>query len=297
MRELSLRQRKIILLTVWSLLLLLDFAGLMLCIARRNSGTLSPENFSYSVLHFFISIFTISAIFLAELILRFRAGTPLVVCCMLFAFFGNTVSNVWRMYDFFPAWDMVLHSLSGVLFAAVGLGLGSLLLYNQPAGKLKTAAIVLFSFFFSLSVGFLWEIFEFTVDTVSPTSSTQGWAEGILESYPDGTYLVNSRRGTALLDTMEDMILHLLGSLVTLIPLFILFWKRQSSMKAFSFLPLPRRKTDGPAQAQPDAPEHSEAGVSALTPPAEHAQDGVPIGSEHQTDGFAAGAATKKREK
>ena len=267
MRELSQRQRKIILLTVWSLLLLLDFAGLMLCIARRNSGTLSPENFSYSVLHFFISIFTISAIFLAELILRFRAGTPLVVCCMLFAFFGNTVSNVWRMYDFFPAWDMVLHSLSGVLFAAVGLGLGSLVTYNQPEGKLKIVAIVAFAFFFSLSVGFLWEIFEFTVDTINPASSTQGWADGMIQmgsdgvyDIPDGTYLVDSRRGTAILDTMEDMILHLLGSLITLIPLAIVFWKRQSSLKAFSFLPLPRRDKKGdPAQAQTDVQAQPDA--------------------------------------
>ncbi len=203
------RNRKIILVAVWAVLIALDAAGLIWCIVRLNTGTLSQGNFSYSLLHFFVSFASISGILLAEWVLRFRAGMPLVICCMLFGFFGNTVSNVWRMYDFFPAWDMVLHSLSGVLFAAVGLGLGSLVTYNQPEGKLKVVAVVAFSFFFSLSVGFLWEVFEFTVDTINPASSTQGWADGILESYPDGTYLVSSRRGTAILDTMEDMILHL----------------------------------------------------------------------------------------
>lgn len=261
------RNRKIVLLAVWAVLIALDAAGLIWCIVRLNTGTLSQDNFSYSLLHFFVSFASISGILLAEWVLRFRAGMPLVICCMLFGFFGNTVSNVWRMYDFFPAWDMVLHSLSGVLFAAVGLGLGSLVTYNQPEGKLKIVAIVAFAFFFSLSVGFIWEIFEFTVDTINPASSTQGWADGMIQmgsdgvyDIPDGTYLVDSRRGTAILDTMEDMILHLLGSLITLIPLAIVFWKRQSSLKAFSFLPLPRRDKKGdPAQAQTDVQAQPDA--------------------------------------
>ena len=261
------RNRKIVLLAVWAVLIALDAAGLIWCIVRLNTGTLSQDNFSYSLLHFFVSFASISGILLAEWVLRFRAGMPLVICCMLFGFFGNTVSNVWRMYDFFPAWDMVLHSLSGVLFAAVGLGLGSLVTYNQPEGKLKIVAIVAFAFFFSLSVGFLWEIFEFTVDTINPASSTQGWADGMIQmgsdgvyDIPDGTYLVDSRRGTAILDTMEDMILHLLGSLITLIPLAIVFWKRQSSLKAFSFLSLPRRDKKGdPAQAQTDVQAQPDA--------------------------------------
>lgn len=261
------RNRKIVLLAVWAVLIALDAAGLIWCIVRLNTGTLSQDNFSYSLLHFFVSFASISGILLAEWVLRFRAGMPLVICCMLFGFFGNTVSNVWRMYDFFPAWDMVLHSLSGVLFAAVGLGLGSLVTYNQPEGKLKIVAIVAFAFFFSLSVGFIWEVFEFTVDTINPASSTQGWADGMIQmgsdgvyDIPDGTYLVDSRRGTAILDTMEDMILHLLGSLITLIPLAIVFWKRQSSLKAFSFLPLPRRDKKGdPAQAQTDVQAQPDA--------------------------------------
>lgn len=238
----ALSKRTILLLIVWTALILLNCAGLVRCIVRYRAGTLEQAAFSYSLLHFFMGIATISAIFLAEWLFRFRAGTPLVVCCMVFAFCGNCVANVWRVYDVFPAWDMVLHSLSGVLFAAVGLGFASLLLSNQTPGKQKALTVVLFTLFFSLSVGFLWEVFEFTVDTINPSSSTQGWAEGILESYPDGTYLVSSRRGTAILDTMEDMILHLAGSLVTLVPLLIAFLKKPARMAAFAFTPLPRRK-------------------------------------------------------
>lgn len=235
-------KRKILLLIVWAVLIALDAAGLVWNIVRFSAGTISEGSFSYSLLHFFVSIGTISAIFIAEWLLRFRAGTAIVICCMLFAFFGNTVSNVWHMYDYFPQWDMVLHSLSGVLFAVLGLGLASLLLRTQADGNAKVLPLILFALFFSLAVGYLWEVFEFTVDSINPSQSTQGWAEGIIESYPDGTYLVNSRRGTAILDTMQDMILHLAGSLVTLIPLTVLFFRRRETINRFSFTPLARRK-------------------------------------------------------
>lgn len=257
-----LTKRNIVLLCVWAALIALDFAGLVWNIVRLNTGAIDWGGFSYPLLHFFVSLGTISAIYLAEIVFRFRAGAPLVICCALFAFFGNTVSNVWCMYDYFPQWDMVLHSLSGVLFAAVGLGLASVVLRNQPEGKRKVIASAMFTLFFSLTVGYLWEIFEFTVDSIDPSMTTQGWADGILESYPDGTYLVSSRRGTAILDTMGDMILHLAGSLVILIPLFILFWKKPARMGAFAFVPFPRRqkKADGESGAPlPETPAAAQA--------------------------------------
>lgn len=258
--------RGILLLCVWAVLIALDFAGLIWNIVQLQTGTMEWSKFSYSLLHFFVSIGTISAIYIAEFLFRFRAGAPLVICCALFAFFGNTVSNVYNMYDYFPDWDMVLHSLSGVLFAALGLGLASVVLRNQPEGKRKIIAVILFTLFFSLTVGYLWEIFEFTVDSIDPSMTTQGWADGILERYPDGTYLVNSRRGTAILDTMGDMILHLIGSLVILVPLLIAFWKKPSRMNAFAFTPVPRRKgadktpntPETPAAEQTDEPNSPE---------------------------------------
>ena len=138
-------KRKILLLIVWAMLIALDAAGLVWNIVRFSAGTISEGSFSYSLLHFFVSIGTISVIFIAEWLLRFRAGTAIVICCMLFAFFGNTVSNVWHMYDYFPQWDMVLHSLSGVLFAVLGLGLASLLLRTQADGNAKVLSLILFA--------------------------------------------------------------------------------------------------------------------------------------------------------
>ncbi len=248
-RALRPSRRAVILFCIWAALILLDIAGLIWNIVRHQNGVIDDGKFSRALLHFFLTIATVSAVFVAERLFHFRAGAPLAVCCALFAFCGNCVANVWGMYDIFPAWDMVLHSLSGVLFAALGLGVSSVLLRNQPEGRRKVFAAVLLTLFFSLTIGYLWEIFEFTVDTIDPASSTQGWKEGILASNPDGTYLVSSRRGTAILDTMEDMILHLLGSLVVLIPLLFVFLRRPSRMALFAFTPVPRKR------GAPEAPD------------------------------------------
>lgn len=258
-------RRTILLAAVWAMLILLDFAGLFWNISRLSEGAIGTAKFYKTLLHFGISLFSISAVYLAQWLLCFRAGTPVVIACALFAFGGNTVANVWCMYDFFPAWDMVLHSLSGVLFAVLGLGLASVLLRNQPKGTRKLIATVLLALFCSLTIGYLWELFEFTVDTVDPASSTQGWADGILESYPDGIYLVNSRRGTAILDTMEDMLLHLAGSLVTLVPLCVLFLKRPQTMDAFSFVPRPRRAPSAAASARTNGNTDDVSAVPCAT--------------------------------
>ena len=68
------------------------------------------------------------------------------------------------------------------------------------------------------------------------------WAALIAE-LPDGTFIVSNKRGTALVDTMMDMFLMLCGSLVLLIPMTALFFKKPAAMSAFDFRPLqPFRK-------------------------------------------------------
>lgn len=71
-----LTKRNIVLLCVWAALIALDFAGLVWNIVRLNTGAIDWGGFSYPLLHFFVSLGTISAIYLAEIVFRFRAGAP-----------------------------------------------------------------------------------------------------------------------------------------------------------------------------------------------------------------------------
>lgn len=243
------RKRKYILLAVWCALIAADVAGLIWNGVRLSQGTIGEAKFQKAALHFAISLATISAVFLAEALFRFRVSLPLAVCCCVFAFCANTVSNVFCMYDYFRYWDKVLHSLSGVLFAVIGMGLALLLLRDMKEGRRKVAAVVLIGFLIALAEGYLWEMFEFTVDSVDPSSNTQAWMDGMVQmgsggeyDIPDGMYLISERRGGALMDTMTDLILNFAGALIVLVPCFIVFCRDADKMKAFAFTAAPRRK-------------------------------------------------------
>jgi len=60
-------------------------------------------------------------------------------------------------------WDIFLHSFSGILFSLVGL-LIPYILYTAKLIKTTPKFVALFAFAFSLSIGAIWEIFEFIMD-------------------------------------------------------------------------------------------------------------------------------------
>lgn len=241
--------RKKLLFAVWATLIALDVAGLIWNGVRLGTNAIDFAKFSHVLMHFFISLGTISAVFLAEYVFRFRVSVPLAICCCIFAFCANTISNVFCMYDYFRRWDKILHSVSGILFAVIGLGLALLLVKNQPDGKRKVLTVILIAFLIVLAEGYLWEMFEFTVDTVDVNSNTQGWMDGLVQigangeyQIPDGMYLTSLRRGGAILDTMSDLILNFAGGLLFLIPCLVLFLKDTSRMQIFAFTTLPDSK-------------------------------------------------------
>ncbi len=238
--------RNLIALIVCCACLIVNIAGLIWGGVRHANGSLADEKFNYILQQGIVGCFTIFIIYAAEWLFRFRAPLATELSCTLFAFMGNTVAAVYDAYILFPDWDKLLHTLAGVLFAAIGLSLAATILKGKMQGRQKILFCCLIAFLIVLAEGYLWEIFEYTIDSFG-TSNAQRWANGIIESYPDGTYLVNDRRGTGLIDTMTDMIVNLIGAVVFLVPMMALFLKRPASMDAFGFRPLPpfrKKKTD-----------------------------------------------------
>ena len=81
-------------------------------------------------------------------------------------------------------------------------------------------------------MGYVWEIYEYTLDSLG-SSDLQRWAENIIETLPDGTYLVSDKRGSALHDTLGDMIVNFIGTIVFLVPMLILFFKKPNTLTLF----------------------------------------------------------------
>lgn len=233
MKHFFAQKRNLTVLIVWAVLVLAVLGGMIANIVAYQNGNLAKADFNHRLLFVFSCIGCMSAVYLVELIFRIRLPLYLELACTIFSFIGLAGGTVFGLYGVFPAYDKVLHTTSGVLFSVMGLSLASLLLKGMPDGKRRVLAAVAIAFFFSLTVGYIWELYEFSLDTIFGMNN-QRWQSGI---YPleqiDGTFLVANKRGTAIVDTMGDMLVNFLGTLALLIPVMIVCLKKTSRLSLF----------------------------------------------------------------
>jgi uncharacterized membrane protein YjdF len=138
---------------------------------------------------------------------RFRVSIPsgMILVYALFLFCAIYLGEIQFFYNRVPHWDTVLHSFSGVALGALGFALVELL-NNSKSAKVRLSPIfvALFAFSFALSLDAVWEICEFTMDSIFHTNAQRYMMVG-------GNPLVGQ---AALLDTMKDLIVDALGALV-----------------------------------------------------------------------------------
>lgn len=111
---------------------------------------------------------------------------------VLTLFLGSAADFYYRFWW----WDMVLHTGSGFLLGIIGFLAVFLLNHTDriPQG-ITPFFLCFFAVTFAISLGVVWEIFEFVVDGISPAINMQS-------------------RETGVADTMHDLIVDTLGALV-----------------------------------------------------------------------------------
>ncbi|MBX3677847.1 MAG: hypothetical protein KF853_12560 [Rhodocyclaceae bacterium] len=131
---------------------------------------------------------------------RFRVHIPpeFQVLAVLFAFAALFLGEIHSYYMRFWWWDIALHTSSGLLMGILGF----LLIYVLNADEridihMRPRFMALFAFLFAVTVGTLWEVFEFAMDQVVGTNMQKPMLDD-----PSG-----------LTDTMWDMIVNALGAL------------------------------------------------------------------------------------
>ena len=126
---------------------------------------------------------------------QFKIYIPTLFCFLISAFLYATLilGQVEHYYQKFWWWDVMLHSGSGIAFGLVGL---VVILITFKRGKISASPFVLclFAFCFALSIGLLWEVFEFSGDELFHTNMQQ--------------------RQTGVVDTMKDEIMDTIGALI-----------------------------------------------------------------------------------
>ncbi len=89
----------------------------------------------------------------------------LEVIILLFIFSAEILGEINAYYLIFPYWDTTLHTINGFLAAAIGLSLIDILNKNDKfAISLSPVFVALVAFCFSMTIGVVWELFEFSMD-------------------------------------------------------------------------------------------------------------------------------------
>lgn len=204
-------------------------------------------------------LFTLPSFF--EKALRIELPSTLEVIILLFIFAAEILGEIQSYYLTYQHWDLILHTLNGFLCAAVGFCLVDLFNRNKHF-PLSPLFVSIVAFCFSMTVGVLWEFFEYFMDEVlgydmqkdsivnhitsvalDPTNSnipitidgiTEVWVQvnGELIALGLGGYLE-----IGLLDTMEDMIVNFVGAVVFSIVGFCYLKNRSKDGFASSFIP------------------------------------------------------------
>lgn len=99
--------------------------------------------------------------------LEFRVELPktLEIIILLFIFSAEILGEIGEFYIIVPWWDTLLHTMNGFLAAAVGFSMIDLLNRSKKSNmSLSPAYLALVAFCFSMTIGVLWEFFEFSMD-------------------------------------------------------------------------------------------------------------------------------------
>ncbi|MBM6925073.1 hypothetical protein [Pseudoflavonifractor phocaeensis] len=154
----------------------LVIASLVAQVLHRNY-----ENVFLCVLTLFL--FTLPSFI--ERSIRIDIPDTLEIIILLFIFAAEILGEIQAYYIQYPGWDTMLHTLNGFLCAAIGFSLLDILNRNEKLKfSLTPVYLSIVAFCFSMTIGVLWEFFEFFMDQ------------------------------TFLLDMQKDTVVHSIGSVM-----------------------------------------------------------------------------------
>ena len=113
-----------------------------------------------------LSLFLLLVPFFIQKNFKITLPNTLEIIILLFIFSAEILGEIQNFYGIFPFWDTMLHTINGFLAAAVGFSLINLLNKNSEKFNLSPVYLCLVAFCFSMTIGVLWEFFEFASDKI-----------------------------------------------------------------------------------------------------------------------------------
>lgn len=129
----------------------------------------------------------------------------IVILYYIFLYCAIYLGEVRNFYYLIPHWDDILHAFSGAMLGALGFILVDLLNRDtQIRVQLSPFFVSLFAFCFALTVGAIWEIYEFSFDALLGLNMQKHTTQA-------GIGLIGA---DALSDTMWDIIIDASAALL-----------------------------------------------------------------------------------
>lgn len=198
----------------------------------------------------------------------------LQIIILLFIYSAEILGEINEFYIVIPHWDTILHTLNGFLCAAVGFSTIDIL--NQKEffhATMSPIFVALVAFCFSMTIGVMWEFFEFGTDqflkydmqkdVITKSISTvkldpEGKNNAIIVDNIEKTIIETVNKDgkkeeiiieggyldLGINDTMQDLIVNFVGAVVFSI-LGMLYIKNRDAYKfAENFIPRMRKKKE-----------------------------------------------------
>lgn len=197
----------------------------------------------------------------------------LEVIILLFIFSAEILGEIRAYYIFFPYWDTMLHTMNGFLCAAIGFSLVDIMNRSDRFSiTLSPLFLAIVAFCFSMTIGVLWEFFEWAMDcfflldmqkdtVLTAISSVMLDPAGgnvptvvrditdVILVTADGSQIplgLNGYLDVGIMDTMKDMFVNFIGAVVFSAIGYVYVKSRGHGRFASRFIPqvLPEEQQD-----------------------------------------------------
>lgn len=198
--------------------------------------------------------------------LKIKMPGLLEAIILVFIFAAEIMGEIQSFYTIIPLWDTILHTINGFIMAAIGFAMIDILNRSPSIHVTMSPWFVAFvTFCFSMTIGVLWEFFEYGMDRIFLTDMQKDWLvhnvssvllnpsglntpitikdvtrtviSGTINGAPrdwviDGAYL-----DIGIIDTMKDLIVNCLGAIVFSIFGFLYIKTRGKGRVVTSLIP------------------------------------------------------------
>lgn len=189
---------------------------------------------------------------------------------LLFIFSAEILGEIGSFYTHIAWWDTMLHTINGFLMAAIGFALIDIL-NNSPKFHITMSPIFVafVAFCFSMTVGVVWEFFEFSMDyftltdmqkdrmvvdlssvLLNPTGLNdeivlRGIESTTLTLSDGSTYLIQGGYlDIGIIDTMKDLLVNLIGAVIFSVIGYFYIIGRNNGVFAKKFIPQLQEKEE-----------------------------------------------------